>query len=297
MDRILFGSRLSMSGRIQGAGGLLALLALLSLPGVAGGPGGKEPATPSELRLSQALLLPGDDRDDAVAEAIRSGLSPENGKRYRFVGFLETLPSRVLYPHLDLLIGADPGWSSLPALLDRVEFDCASAAVRNAVLRRALREGSARWGRERVVRRLDAIQSVCLEGIAELEDDLIQVFDQRDPEAPRWLNKSVQLEVLRLCTGMSSGFSNAAAELRRRGADVMVCMREDETFRRAVLLILDAADGSGEEDAATLRGAVSEVLGLERRSWRAKGMGTFNLDPAELAWREQMERRLREGPR
>ena len=116
-------------------------------------------------------------------------------------------------------------------------------------------------------------------------------------EAPRWLNKSVQLEVLRLCTGVSSGFSNAAAELRRRGADVMVCMREDETFRRAVLLILDAADGSGEEDAATLRGAVSEVLGFERRSWRAKGMGTFNLDPAELAWREQMERRLREGPR
>lgn len=83
-----------MSGRIQGAGGLLALLALLSLPGVAGGPGGKEPATPSERRLRRALLLPGDDRDDAVAEAIRSGLSPENGKRYRFVGFLETLEAR-----------------------------------------------------------------------------------------------------------------------------------------------------------------------------------------------------------
>ncbi len=63
------------------------------------------------------------------------------------------------------------------------------------------------------------------------------------------------------------------------------------------LLILDAADGSGEDDAATLREAVREVQAHERRSWRASGMNRTNLDPEELAWREQMERRLREGPR
>ncbi len=217
---------LSMRGRIQGAGGLLALLALLSLPGVAGGPGGKEPATPSERRLSQALLLPGDDRDDAVTEAIRSGLSPETTSD---IGSL--VPGDSAFASALSASGLadrrEPGLVQPPRPAGPCGIRRRERSGEERSVRRALREGSARWGRERVVRRLDAIQSVCLGGIAELEDDLIQVFDRRDPEAPRWLNRFVQMEVLRLCTGMSSGFANVAAELRRRGSEVMVCVRED----------------------------------------------------------------------